>query len=197
MARKPMVRQRNRLMTMRIVQEVAVDLIETRGFDDTTIEQIAEHSGVSASTIYRHFTTKENLVLWDEQDPVLDSELASRLGHQAPLRAFRDAAVSSLVERQDSDLFLRRLKLTYSVPSIWGAAARQDRLDRAELAAAIASVARRRRPIAADTVLAAVCLTILDVALEHWQASDGTQDLGELIDQTMAAATAVGRERTP
>lgn len=191
MLEQPPLRQRNRLATMRQTQEAAVALMEAGSFADTTIEGIAQASGVSVSTIYRQFGTKENLILWDEQDSAIDAELANRLPRDSTVAAFRDSIIATLVNRPDQDLFLRRLKLIYSVPSIWSAAAEQDRIARRELAAAIAATSGRSRPTTADTVIAATCLAALDVALDTWQKGDGHDRLDALITEALAAATAM------
>ncbi len=177
---------------MRAVQSAAVAMFEIDGFDATTVESVAERSGVSASTIYRQFGTKEKLVLWDERDPVVDAELVERLGRQSALEAFRDAVTVALVDRDDSDLFLRRLRLIYAEPTILGAAAQQEHSDRIELAEAFAATERRKKVTIADEITAAVCLAALDVALDHWQKSNAETDLGELISQTIAGAASPG-----
>ena len=166
-------------------------MFESAGFDATTVDAIAVESGVSASTIYRHFGTKEKLVLWDERDPVVDAELGKRLGRQPPLQAFKDAVTVAFVERHDSGLFLRRLRLIFAEPTIWAAAAQQDQSDRAELASAFAATDRRRKVSLADEVAAAVCLTALDVALDRWQGGKNKAHLGDLIDQALTAATSL------
>ncbi|MGB7981775.1 MAG: TetR family transcriptional regulator [Candidatus Nanopelagicales bacterium] len=186
------LRQRNRLASMRLVQRSAVTLMEAHGFDMTTVEEIAETSGVSASTIYRHFGTKENLVLWDEQNTAVDAELTRRLPREPVLTAFRDGVIAALVDRPDRDLFLRRLQLVYAVPSIWAVAAHADRTARTELAAGIAAVDGRRVATTADKVVAAGCLAALDVALDAWQASNGAQRLEDLICEAIAAMAALG-----
>lgn len=179
------LRRQNRLQAMRVVQAAAMDLFEVDGFDSTTIEDIARSSGVSASTIYRHFATKENLVLWDERDPVVDDELARRLRRQEPIEAFRDAVVVGLAERDDIGLFLRRLRLVYAEPAIWSAAALQDRRDRAELAEAVGAVAGA--PTLEADAVAALCLLALDLALEHWQRAEGQDRLADVIDASFEA----------
>ncbi len=186
------LRQRNRLATMRLTQATAVMQMEVHGFDNTTIEMVAQISGVSVSTIYRQFRTKENLILWDEQDSAIDAELARRLPREPIVNAFRDAMIATLVDRTDQNLFLRRLKLVYSVPSIWAAAAEQDRIARRDLAAAIAATNGRSQATTTDTVIAATCLAALDVALDSWQDDDGHERLDVLITQALSAAVSLG-----
>ena len=175
------LRRRNRLAAMRAVQAAAVGMFESDGFDTTTVDDVAARSGVSASTIYRHFGTKEALVLWDERAQVVESELATRLATQAPVEAFRDAMVVAFGARNDTDLFVRRLRLIYSEPAIWGAAAQRDRVDRRELADAFAAVDGRSQVGVQDTLTAAVCLAALDVAFEQWQQDPSEGDLAGVI----------------
>ena len=186
------LRQRNRVAAMRLVQETAVSMFEADGYDATPVEAIAEISGVSASTIYRHFGTKEDLVLWDERDPVVDAELAKRLGRQPVVEAFRDSVSGALADREDIDLFLRRLKLIYAESEIWGAAAQQDQIDRAELAKAFALTDLRRKVRVSDEVTAAICMAALDVALNRWQKANGKPSLRVAIDQAITAALSLG-----
>lgn len=54
---------------MRRIQQVALDLFDERGYRNVTVERVATEAGVSPSSIYRYFGTKEMLVLYDEYDP--------------------------------------------------------------------------------------------------------------------------------
>lgn len=168
---------------MKLVQLEAIKLIENQGFDPTTIDQVSQSTGVSASTIFRHFGTKENLVLWDELDDRIEKLLLQELPGSAPLTAFRDAVLTALTEQEDIDLFLRRTKLIFGVPAIWSAAAHEDRKTRAELAKAFSYFSGRRKPTIKDALMAASCMSALDVALETWQAGNGKKKLGSVIEQ--------------
>ena len=189
MAKALGLRQRNRLTAMRLVQEAAVELFERDGYGTTTIEAIAEASGVSTATIYRHFGNKETIVLWDERDGVITGELEQRLGHQSDLEAFRDAAIVAFDQREDRDLFLRRLKLIYANPPILGVAAQNEARDRVELAAAFAAANGRRSSTVNDEVSAAVALVALDVAFTRWQRTNAKHGLAHTITAAFAAAT--------
>jgi len=168
---------------MKLVQLEAIKLIETQGFDSTTIDQVSQSTGVSPSTIFRHFGTKENLVLWDELDDRIEKLLLQKLPGTAPLTAFRNAVLTALTEQEDMDLFLRRTKLIFGTPAIWSVAAHEDRKTRAELARAFSSFSGRRKPIIKDSLLAATCMSTLDVALDTWQAGNGKTKLGSVIEQ--------------
>ena len=83
------LRHRKQLAAMRRIQEVALGLFDERGYGSVAIEQIAEASEVSPSSVYRYFGTKEQLVLWKEFDPVIAERLQGELDTAPPLVAAR------------------------------------------------------------------------------------------------------------
>jgi AcrR family transcriptional regulator len=61
--------------TQRLVKEAALELIAELGFEGTTIELIAERSGVARSTIYRHWPDPSQLYLAAFDPPVGGADL--------------------------------------------------------------------------------------------------------------------------
>jgi AcrR family transcriptional regulator len=57
------LRERQQAALRREIVTAALDLFEERGFRGTTVEDIAQHVGISARTVFRHFPTKADLVL--------------------------------------------------------------------------------------------------------------------------------------
>jgi AcrR family transcriptional regulator len=62
--------------TRQRLQDHAVRLFVQRGFDNVTVEEVARAAGVSHMTFYRHFPTKESVVLDDPYDPVIGAAVA-------------------------------------------------------------------------------------------------------------------------
>jgi AcrR family transcriptional regulator len=62
-----------------LVLSAARELFLERGFDATTIGQIAEHSGVSRTVLFRHFSDKATLHRAALEPSVSDRELTARL----------------------------------------------------------------------------------------------------------------------
>ena len=53
------------------LQDAALRLFEEHGYDQVTVEQIASTAGVSHMTFFRHFPTKESVVVSDPHDPLI------------------------------------------------------------------------------------------------------------------------------
>lgn len=56
-------RERKRLQTIDKLAETAWKLFEERGFEQVTMEAIAEAADVAKATLYKHFPVKESLLL--------------------------------------------------------------------------------------------------------------------------------------
>lgn len=187
------LRERNRRAAMRETQRVALRRFRADGFDEVRVEEIAEEVGIAASTIYRHFGTKEQLVLWDEHDTEIDAALGRHLGKQPPLLAIRDALIESLAERYQGDLDfeLDRVSYIYETEQLHAAAVEDDFRDRDELTTALRSVLPRRERAAAALVAGAALLA-LDVAMERWQADRGETPLQACIVEAFATLERLG-----
>lgn len=114
------LRERKRTAAMYRIQSVALDLFEERGFDAVTVEQIAEASDVSPSSVYRYFGTKEQTVLWDEFDPGMDATLAGALAEEVPLVGLRRImlALADEMTAEDERRMVRRLRLALTSPAL-------------------------------------------------------------------------------
>ncbi len=115
------LRTRKRTAAMFRIQSVALDLFEARGFEDVTVEEIAEASEVSPSSVYRYFGTKEQIVLWDEYDPDMVEILATALDSDAvPIEGLRRVLMGMVagIGPDDEARIVRRLRLALSSPSL-------------------------------------------------------------------------------
>ncbi len=193
------LRERNRRAAMRDTQREALRLFRERGFDGVTVEEIAGHLQMAASTVFRHFGTKEAIVLWDEHDAALDDALATRfsaLRGGAPLHAVRDAFVDTLARRYqgDRDFELERVRFIYATDALHAAAVEAQLADREALTVALARLLSTEQRGAAP-LLAGAAMLALDVAIEQWQEARGERDLGALIGAAFATLERLGEVR--
>lgn len=114
------LRERKRTAAMYRIQSAALDLFEERGFEAVTVEQIAEAAEVSASSVYRYFGTKEQIVVWDEFDPQMDEILAGALGAEVPLAGLRRVmlGLAAAMTPEDERRMVRRLRLALTSPAL-------------------------------------------------------------------------------
>ena len=61
-----------------MLQRCALELFLRDGYDTTTVAAIARGAGVSHMTFFRHFPTKESVVLNDPYDPIIAEQVASQ-----------------------------------------------------------------------------------------------------------------------
>ena len=72
------LRERKKGWTREAIQREALRLIESRGYEATTCEQIASAAQVSPATLFRYFATKEDIVLQDGYDPMIAEAIRAR-----------------------------------------------------------------------------------------------------------------------
>jgi AcrR family transcriptional regulator len=85
------LRERKKLRTRSAIQEHALRLFREQGYERTTIEQIAGAADVSPSTFFRYFPTKEDVVLFDAFDPLLEASFRRQPAELSPIVALRAA----------------------------------------------------------------------------------------------------------
>jgi AcrR family transcriptional regulator len=190
----PTLRDRAARAVRAEIGAVAMELFFKQGYDNTTVDQIACAAGMSRTSFFRYFATKDDIVLGRVDE----------LGHQV---------MEALVTRPEGEpvwhalrgAFDPLLELTVAAPERWLAVARMlsdaPSLKASQLGRQLAwqdmlvpDVARRlgiANPAldARPRALVAAAIACLNAARDVWTASDGTLDLPTLLDQAMNALT--------
>jgi len=181
------LRERKRRRTLSEIQRVALRLFAARGYEETTIEQIAEEAEVSPSTVFRYFPSKEDLVLSDEYDPLIFASIAAGPPGESPVAAMRRALTDNLAEvvLQDRETFLTRGRLMLGVPDL--RARLWDTLHQNEGLLCEVLAANGGRPADDFDLRVAVGAIIgaLMTALADWIESDGEADMVALLDRAL------------
>ena len=182
------LRERKRLATMRHVQSVAIALFDAHGFGGVTIEQVAAAAEVSPSSIYRHFGTKEQLVLWDEYDPMLLGRFGELLVGNPPVEAMRELlrTTGHPLLGSNEDRVMASVRWWNEEPSVALAAAAQFADTVQGIAHVLAQVYRRDPAELEVQVVAAALVGAVEAALRTWYRSGFEPPLLELLDRALA-----------
>ena len=102
-----------------MIQAEALRLFAEKGFDETTIEEIAGAADVAPRTFFRYFSTKEEVVFWPMYRPLLAGLMAARPDESA-VQALCHAIVDGLSAfyDQDRERVLDRIKLAFRTPAL-------------------------------------------------------------------------------
>ena len=79
---RPGLRERKKRETRERIASVALRLFAERGYDQTTLAEIAEAADVSTRTIFGYFESKEDILFCDE--PAFFEQLRQMLDQRAP-----------------------------------------------------------------------------------------------------------------
>src|SRR5262249_50194027 len=94
-----------------------------KGFDETTIEDIAEAVEISPSTFFNYFPSKEDVVFEDELDPLVLAAFDAQPPHTNPVRRLRLAmrAVFGHLTPEQDRMMRDRMHLMATTPELRGA----------------------------------------------------------------------------
>ena len=117
---RPGLRERKKAKTHQAIQEQAIRLFRSQGYDRTTVEQIADAADVSPSTFFRYFPTKEDVVLYDALDPLLMEAFRRQPPELTALGAMREAMheIWGALTAEEMDEQIERGRLAYTVPAL-------------------------------------------------------------------------------
>jgi len=182
-------RGRPRSTSRRELRLIALRLFASRGFDNTTIEQIAAEAGVSERTFFRYFTTKAS-VLWTEFETEVEmirSALAAVPDDMPLMDAVRGAVVTANHYQADDVPEMRmRMHLIATVPALsFSAAGHYEAWERA-----ISEFAGRRLGQPADSLypltVGRTTLAACRAAYDRWSVR-ADADLTTYLDAALAA----------
>jgi AcrR family transcriptional regulator len=193
------LRERRRLRTRRTIQAQALRLFAAKGFQATTIEDIAAAAEMAPRTFFRYFPTKEEVVFWSEYPPMLAGFVAARPDDEPALEALHHGIVDGLaaIWDQDGERMMERLRLAFRTPALHPRLRQQQAHWAAAIAAILADRLGERPDVLEVRIIAAAVAAAVWVAIEEWQAQDGREKLGALIDQALGIILGAPLRATP
>lgn len=189
------LRERKKRRTRDALLRTALDLFTTQGYEETTVDEIADAVEVSQRTFFRYFAGKESVVFAVQE--MVESrfilELRQRPAAEAPFEAMRRAVLcawNSIGEAIEAiipvELHMRTYQMIESTPSLLAAHMRRGVAMEEQIAGLIAEregldVARDPRP----RVAVAAFSGVMRVTGQLWgQGCDGSMDSLRTLTET-------------
>jgi AcrR family transcriptional regulator len=173
------------------LERAALALFGERGFENTTVAEIAERAGLTERTFFRYFTDKREVLFAGAaalQD-LLVNAVVDAPGSAAPIDAIAgalEAAAVVLGERRDYSLQRQTVIAANSELQ------ERELIKLATLASGIADALRQRGVTDPAAALAAEAgIAVFKIAFERWISESNPRDLSELVRDSFDQMRAV------
>jgi AcrR family transcriptional regulator len=182
------LRERKRIKTQMQLADKAIALFLERGYDNVTVDEIADAVEVSPRTFYRYYPAKEDVLFPYEQASasLLRDALMARPREETSLVAVKNALLSLADDfEQRKEPFLKRMQIVATTPALQARSLEQMVTWERILAAALAE--RRGTPpeTLAPRLIAAASVAGLRVALETWLSGPDEPPLADLVVEVL------------
>jgi len=177
--------------------QAAMELYRERGYEQTTVAQIAERAGVTERTFFRYFADKRE-VLFDGGQ-ALEQRMVAAVDAAAPSASPLDAVAAALAAAAESfaeiprDFPRRRREVIAAHPALQ----ERELIKLARLSAALGEALRGRGvPEPAASLTAETGVAVFRVGFERWATGPTDRDLAAVLEESLAelrALTAVSR----
>ncbi|MGD6741338.1 TetR family transcriptional regulator [Streptomyces sp. BH106] len=167
------------------LREAALSLYLERGFEQTTVADIAERAGVTARTFFRHFADKRE-VLFDASSALEEESLAALEGVPATAPALDAVAAVldsvALMVGDDRESARKRQGVIMANAEL----RERELIKLTSLSAALADRLRQRGIGDIEAGLAAeTSIAVFRVAFSRWVTATDDQDLRDIIRETL------------
>jgi AcrR family transcriptional regulator len=174
--------------------QAALALFDERGYEQTTVDDITERAGLSRTTFFRHYRSKDD-VIFPDHDRLIE-QVRHRLetsSHPTALAAVSDAIRLVLLHYlEEGELARRRYALTSTVPALRNreiaSVARYQRLLREFIASRIGD--RTEATLLRAEVLSAAVVAAHNHVLRRWLRGEAPDPVAE-IDQALGQVTSL------
>ncbi|MEU6821471.1 TetR family transcriptional regulator [Streptomyces atriruber] len=132
---RPGLRERKKQRTRDALLRVALELFTTKGYEETTVDEIAEAVDVSQRTFFRYFANKQEAAFAVQEmvEARFVQAVRDRPAHEAPLEALRGAVLGtweamgqSIEEVVPVELHMRTYQMIESTPTLVAAHLRRS-----------------------------------------------------------------------
>ncbi len=189
------LRERKRLQTRRELVRAAMRLFEEKGYEETTVAEIASAAGVSTKTFFNYFASKDE-VLFPHLSRRIEAAVAliERRGTddkmaEVLVAAMQHMLADALTEEVDGGLAAIRLPMIMAVPAVQAATLHRYFIAETQLARALQrAYSDTLDPPAAAAVIGSVMGAAIAAALVCLQEGDDGQHLRVAVERAVDIA---------
>jgi AcrR family transcriptional regulator len=186
-------RERKKLQTRAALEQAALRLFEEKGYEHTTVEEIAEAADVAVRTFFRYFSSKQHVLFGDvaqQRVSRMRSALEASSRDLAPLDAVRSVMDDLDLDEGEQEQIAARLRLLERDPSLVGIYLTLMHDLRQIVVSFVAGRTGLRETDPYPLLVGAACVASWDVSLVAWAADPGARSLAGVRKETFAALTA-------
>jgi AcrR family transcriptional regulator len=175
------------------IYDSAIELFEAKGFDETTVEEIAQAAGVSRASFFRYFSSKDDLLAQNvvKYGDALTAAIKASPPSSTPLEIMRETVLAVAKETANSPH--TRQVIDISLRSAAATQAHMSRMGKVESDLATA-FAERIGSLSKDEIqprlLAIMTLSAMNVAVMSWHRGD-SQELSAAVEQVFSSFTRI------
>jgi AcrR family transcriptional regulator len=176
------------------LERAALELYRERGFDNTTVAEIAERAGLTERTFFRHFADKRE-VLFGGASELEDMMARAVTNAPASLTPLDAAAVGLRVAADLLDLRRQFARQRQAIIAANAELRERELIKLASLAAALADALRRRGvgdPAASLT--GEITVGVFKIAFERWVDGANQRAFAELIRESLGQLVRLSAE---
>jgi AcrR family transcriptional regulator len=179
------------LRTRARILDAALDLFERQGYDATTVNQIAAAAGVTPMTFFRHFPTKDAVLVTDPYDPLIAEAVGAQPAGLPPLERTRLgllAALGDITPTEDATA-RRRVALVARSPALRAAVSVGTEATQQAIVDRLVADGVERLDAA---IAASACLAATTAALLAWGSAPDDVTLAALVRRALAQLAPAG-----
>jgi len=172
------------------LQAAALELFAERGFERTTVAEIAERAGVTERTFYRQFSDKREVLFGrgDAFQGLFTDSIDAAATETPPIEVVTAAALAAGAAMEPGRDHSRKRQTIIAANE---ELRERELIKLASVSAAIAEKLRARGVAEPTASLSAEAgIAVFHIAFERWTAEDETRSLSDLISESMEALRA-------
>jgi AcrR family transcriptional regulator len=179
------LRGRKKQRTRRAIEDAALELFAERGYEETTVDQIATRAEVGRATFFRYFDSKSDVVFGgpDDRHRDLQRAILERPPSEGPLNAVRNAMREQWLPGIDRERTVRQTRAARTSPILRGLSLDLAQRWQHDVSEAVAERQRLDQPDRQCQLVAALAFTAMSNAVNLWMDQGGTDDLAAEIDE--------------